>query len=475
MLRTLNNITRTLLFQAHIPPSYWVEALNMAAHLLNILPSTAINNEIPFTKLHNKPPTYDHLRVFGCLCYPHISFDHKLQPRSTTCVFLGYPLYIEVPLQLTLSTNKIIISRHVIFDEDQFPFGSMTPDTPPSYDFLLPPHNTHTSQTTHPNNHQLHPPTAMPPSPTHTSPTQSPQAQPQSPHHPLTPRTPATHQQISGPPLSSAHEPTTQAHSEYPITHHCCYCFLERLHYHISTPIWLPVKAGISKPLESMNCHATTTSPIPRSHLHALRDPHWHKVMVDEYNALISNGTWALVPSQQQGIDCDETFSPVVKPATICTVLSLASDKLIGPNHQLDVKNLLHGLRKYLYAAHMQHCNPCKTPETLSPTRFQMHISLYMHDPRDPHFTALKRILRYVRRTIDHGTTVLPPGIVCTLGDNHLSRSAKRQVTLTRSRAEANIRGVCECCCNRSAWIRNLLLELRHSSLLRYSCPIVIM
>ncbi|GKA94790.1 ribonuclease H-like domain-containing protein [Tanacetum coccineum] len=31
------------------------------------------------------------------------------------------------------------------------------------------------------------------------------------------------------------------------------------------------------------------------------------------------------------------------------------------------------------------------------------HICLYMHDPRDPHFTALKRILRYVRGTIDHG------------------------------------------------------------------------
>ncbi|GJU72850.1 uncharacterized acetyltransferase-like protein [Tanacetum coccineum] len=30
-------------------------------------------------------------------------------------------------------------------------------------------------------------------------------------------------------------------------------------------------------------------------------------------------------------------------------------------------------------------------------------IRLYMHDPRDPHFTALKHILRYVRGTIDHG------------------------------------------------------------------------
>nr|GEU63640.1 ribonuclease H-like domain-containing protein [Tanacetum cinerariifolium] len=91
MLRTINNLIRTLLFQAYIPPSYWVEALNMAAHDSNILPSTAINNKIPFTKLYNQTPTYEHLRVFGCLCYPHVDVSHKLEPRSTPFIFLGYP------------------------------------------------------------------------------------------------------------------------------------------------------------------------------------------------------------------------------------------------------------------------------------------------------------------------------------------------------------------------------------------------
>ncbi|GJS16658.1 ribonuclease H-like domain-containing protein, partial [Tanacetum coccineum] len=30
-------------------------------------------------------------------------------------------------------------------------------------------------------------------------------------------------------------------------------------------------------------------------------------------------------------------------------------------------------------------------------------VCLYMHDPREPHFSALKRILRYVHGTLDHG------------------------------------------------------------------------
>ncbi|GJR29052.1 ribonuclease H-like domain-containing protein [Tanacetum coccineum] len=51
MVHTINNIVRTLLFQANLPPNFWVDALNMAVHLLNILPSTAIDNDIPFTRL----------------------------------------------------------------------------------------------------------------------------------------------------------------------------------------------------------------------------------------------------------------------------------------------------------------------------------------------------------------------------------------------------------------------------------------
>ncbi|GJV98787.1 ribonuclease H-like domain-containing protein [Tanacetum coccineum] len=59
MVRTINNLIRTLLFQANLPPTFWVEALNMATHLLNILPSTAIDNNIPYTLLFGKDPDYN--------------------------------------------------------------------------------------------------------------------------------------------------------------------------------------------------------------------------------------------------------------------------------------------------------------------------------------------------------------------------------------------------------------------------------
>ncbi|GJW30667.1 ribonuclease H-like domain-containing protein [Tanacetum coccineum] len=136
MIRTINNVVRSLLFQARLPPEYWVEALLTAAYLLNILPSTSINNDIPYIKLFNKPTSYTHIRTFGCLCYPYTFPPHKLAPRTTPSIFLGYAYNHRGYQCLDLNTNKIIISRHVTFDEIVFLFGSMTPTKPPSYQFL---------------------------------------------------------------------------------------------------------------------------------------------------------------------------------------------------------------------------------------------------------------------------------------------------------------------------------------------------
>jgi len=114
-------------------------------------------------------------------------------------------------------------------------------------------------------------------------------------------------------------------------------------------------------------------------------------------------------------------------------------------------------------------------------------VCLFMHDPREEHMHALKRILRYIQGTMDFGlhlfsssTSTLisytdvdwggcpdtgrsTSGYCVFLGDNLISWSAKRQATLSRSSAEAEYRGVANVV-SESCWLRNLLLELH--------CPI---
>ncbi|GJZ61680.1 retrovirus-related pol polyprotein from transposon TNT 1-94 [Tanacetum coccineum] len=110
----------------------------MATYILNILPSKLLDHHSPTEILYKRAPTYTHLRVFGCLCYPLIPSTkiNKLQPRSSPCVFLGYPQNHRGYKCYDLATNNVILSRHVIFDESQFPFANLHTPTPPTYHFL---------------------------------------------------------------------------------------------------------------------------------------------------------------------------------------------------------------------------------------------------------------------------------------------------------------------------------------------------
>ena len=137
-IRAINNFIRTSLGHSSMPPSFWHHALRITTYLQNILPRKILSHHSPTQYLYHRDPSYTHLRVFGCLCYPLFPSTtiNKLQARSTPCAFLGYPQNHGGYKCYDLSNKKIIISRHVIFDETQFPFAKTHTPSTLTYEFL---------------------------------------------------------------------------------------------------------------------------------------------------------------------------------------------------------------------------------------------------------------------------------------------------------------------------------------------------
>jgi hypothetical protein len=126
-----------LLMQASLLGRYWAEGLHTAVYMLNCLPMKTISVVCPHVALFGSAPSYEHLHVFGCACYPNIAATapHKLTPRSTRCVFLGYSTDHKGYRCFDLSINRLIVSRHVVFDEDCFSLAASPNLT--DLDFLL--------------------------------------------------------------------------------------------------------------------------------------------------------------------------------------------------------------------------------------------------------------------------------------------------------------------------------------------------
>lgn len=280
MLRTINNIVCTLLFHFHLPPLFWVEALHMACHLLNILPFTTIKNTTPHFKLFQKHLTYSHLKFFGCLCYPYLNLTHKLSPHTTMCVILGYLSHYRVYRCYDLSFKMIIIYRHVVFDETIFPLDSLTPNDPPSYDFI------DDLELSSPMDQNFH----------------------------------------TSPPLTLVNVTSLPANSPFavvlPMTTHISLNFFSDTHSiptslvttdplptpTSSHPTLSRAKHNIHKLVSHLNLLTETDSSLSRSYLHDLHDPHWLSAMQEEYDAFMKHETWTLVP-RPKGLILFDSFS----------------------------------------------------------------------------------------------------------------------------------------------------------------------
>ncbi|KAG7546386.1 Integrase catalytic core [Arabidopsis suecica] len=321
------NVARSLMFQSQVDLSLWGDCILTAVFLINRTPSQMLSNRTPFEILTGKKPLYDQIRTFGCLCYCSTSPKqrHKFMPRSKACIFLGYPAGYKGYKVMDLESHRVFISRNVEFCEDVFPMAKEK-QSELSTELLIPKDSLPSGTIFSSLPPQISPSTQI-----------SPQRARKLPAH----------------------------FKDY----HC---------YSLNTEVTYPISSSLSysqlTPSHLSYINHITQIPIPQSYSEAKNTKEWCDAIDKEIGAMEDTDTWevtSLPPgkkavgckwvftlkfladgslerykarlvakgyTQKEGLDYNETFSPVAKMATVKLLLKISASKKWFLT-QLDISN----------------------------------------------------------------------------------------------------------------------------------------
>ncbi|KAG6470766.1 hypothetical protein ZIOFF_071844 [Zingiber officinale] len=118
-IRHLVETCKCWLHAKNLSKALWAEGIKCAAYVINRVSLRSSNNKAPYELLFDAKPNVKYLRVFGSICYVHVSDSQrsKLDAKAIKCIFVGYDEQRKGWRCMDPMTNKCVVSRDVIFDE----------------------------------------------------------------------------------------------------------------------------------------------------------------------------------------------------------------------------------------------------------------------------------------------------------------------------------------------------------------------
>jgi transposase InsO family protein len=113
---------RAMLTTGRVPKTFWTAAIHTSVYVGNRSATRALKDKTPYESYYHKKPSLGYFRTFGCFAYVYVPSERrgKMDDTGRVCHFIGYSETTKGWEFWSPRDNKIIISRHVLFDENSF-------------------------------------------------------------------------------------------------------------------------------------------------------------------------------------------------------------------------------------------------------------------------------------------------------------------------------------------------------------------
>jgi hypothetical protein len=117
--RTLLDSVRSMMSLTDLPMSFWGYALETAAFILNRAPSKSVETT-PYELWYGKKPKLSFLKVWGCEAYVKKLQPDKLESKAEKCIFVGYPKETIGYIFYNPTEGKTFVAKSGTFLEKEF-------------------------------------------------------------------------------------------------------------------------------------------------------------------------------------------------------------------------------------------------------------------------------------------------------------------------------------------------------------------